>query len=478
MNYKKVINILGKVLLIDASFMCLPMIVNFIYGEKNFIAYFIPILIALALGMGAKFVKSDEGRIYAKEGFLVVALSWIIMSLLGALPFCISGEIPNYIDAVFETVSGFTTTGATIIEDLSVISKSNMFWRLFTHFIGGMGVIVFFLAIMPKYDSGLINVYKAESPGPSASKLVSKMSYTARILYVIYISITILETIFLLFGGLPFYDALLYSFSSAGTGGFSISNLGLAQYNSIYVEMVIAVFLFLFGVNFNVYYLILVKNVKKAFKNEEVIVYFAIVVLSTLTIGINLLSTGLNFGESIRYAFFQTTSVTSTTGLTTANFYEWPALSQSILFFLTIMGACGGSTGGGIKVSRLIILLKSARKDIQRLLHPNQIYNVKIDGVPLEKQIVSTTRAYFIVWIITVFISTLILSLNINDLFSNFSISVSCIGNVGPGLTERVFGNLSEYAWYSKLLLSFEMLFGRLEIFPMVILFSLSTWKK
>ena len=481
MNYKAVLGIIGKCMVILALFMLIPMVVGFIYNEDTFISFLIPIASLFAIGFPLTKIKGKEKSIYAKEGFVSVALVWIIMSLFGALPFVISGAIPNYIDALFETVSGFTTTGASIMTNVEILNKSLGFWRIFTHFLGGMGVIVFVLAVLPS-DSGAMHIYRAESPGPSASKLVSKMSHTARILYLIYIGLMVIEIIFLLFSGIGFYDAVVCSLSTAGTGGFSIYNDSIAHYNNTYVEMVIATFMFLFGVNFNVFYLILIGNVSKALISEELRAYLIIVVVSTLLIAVNILSSCLNFGEAIRYSFFQVTAISSSTGFVSADFDKWPAFSKAIIGFLLITGACGGSTGGGLKVSRVCILIKSTISDLKRVFNPRAVVTTKFEGKPLTKENENSVKAYFIVWVIIVVLSTLLLSLDSfaqSDLFTNFSASLTCIGNVGPGF--NLVGptcNFSGYSAFSKILLSIVMLIGRLELFPMLILFSVRTWKK
>ncbi len=481
MNYKAVLGIIGKCMVILSVFMLIPMVVGFIYKDNTFISFLIPIVSLFAIGFPLTKIKRTQKSIYAKEGFLSVALVWIIMSLFGALPFVIDGAIPNYIDALFETVSGFTTTGASIMQDVEILSKSLGFWRIFTHFIGGMGVIVFVLAILPS-DTGAMHIYKAETPGPSASKLVSKMSHTARILYLIYVGLMVLEIVFLLFSGIGLYDAIVVSLSTAGTGGFSIYNNSIAHYDSVYVEMVVASFMFLFGVNFNVFYLILIGNISKAFMCEELRSYFIIVLLSTILIAVNILSLCTNFGEAVRYSFFQVNAISSSTGFVSADFDQWPSFSKAIIGFLMITGACGGSTGGGLKVSRICILVKSVFSDIKRVFNPRAVVSTKFEGKPLTKDNENSVKAYFIIWVIIVVLSTLLLSLDSfasNDLLTNFSASLTCIGNVGPGF--NLVGptcNFAGYSAFSKMLLSLVMLFGRLEIFPILILFSVRTWKK
>ena len=481
MNYRVVLNIIGKCMLIVACLMLAPVLVGLIYEENVFSSFFIPIAILLAIGFPLSKIKAKEGNIYTKEGLVSVALVWIIMSLFGALPFIIDGVIPNYIDALFETVSGFTTTGATILTDVEILNKSLAFWRIFTHYIGGMGVIVFILAILPN-DKGAMHIFRAESPGPIASKLVSKMSHTARILYLIYLSLTVLEIILLSFSGIGLYDAVVCSLSTAGTGGFSIYNDSIAHYGNVYVEMVVAVFMMLFGINFNVYYLILIGSVSKALLSEELRAYIIIVVVSTLLIAVNILSLCDNFGQAVRYSFFQVNSVSSTTGFMTKDFDAWPSFSKVIIAFLIMTGACGGSTGGGLKVSRLSILVKSTFSDIKRAFNSRAVVTTKFEGKPLTKDNENSIKAYFIIWGTILVLSTLLLSIDSfasSDLLTNFSASLTCLGNVGPGF--NLVGptmNFAGYSFFSKILLSLVMLIGRLEIFPILILFSVRTWKK
>ncbi|MCH5148599.1 MAG: TrkH family potassium uptake protein [Clostridiales bacterium] len=483
MNIKMVFSILGRTLLIEAGLLFLPLLVGIIYGENTWASFLIPIGGLIAVGLPLALLKLKDRSIHVKEGFVTVAFVWILMSLFGALPFAISGAIPDYIDAVFETVSGFTTTGATIIDGINTmaleeISRSLQFWRLFTHWIGGMGVLVFVLAILPGYNSGIMHVFRAESPGPSVGKLVSKLTRTARILYGIYILMTALEAIMLICGGMSVYESVVHSFSTAGTGGFGIKGDSIASY-SVYHQMVIAVFMFLFGINFNLYYLILIGHFKKAIKSEEFIAYIVMVVGATLAIALNILSLCANFGDAIRLSFFQVTSISSTTGFSTADFDTWPALSKAILVALMIIGACGGSTGGGMKVSRIVILFKSGISDIRRMLHPHSVVSTKVEGDVLSKETERNVHTYFILWAAIVLGCTVLLSIDCNDLLTNFTATLACIGNIGPGL--NFVGpacNFGFYSPYCKLLLSFVMLVGRLEIFPMILMFAPRTWKK
>lgn len=479
MNIKVVFNILGKVMLIEAALMLCPLAVGLMYGENSFADYLIPAGGLVAVGLPLCLMRIRDRSIYAKEGFVTVALAWIVMSAAGALPFVLSGAIPNYIDALFETVSGFTTTGASVLGEVESLSHSILFWRSFTHLIGGMGVLVFVLAVLPDSSAGAMHIFRAESPGPSVGKLVSKLRFTARILYAIYMILALMEALLLMAGRMPAFDALVHAFSTAGTGGFGIKNNSIAYYDSVYIEMVIAVFMFLFGVNFNLYYLILIGSLKKALKSEEFRVYCVMVAASTLAIALNLLTVGYNFAQALRYSFFQVTSIGSTTGFASADFNEWPALSKSIIVVLMIVGACGGSTGGGAKVSRVMILYKSVFADIRRMLHPRSVVSSKLEGELLDERTERNVSTYFALWFLILTICTILLCLDKGDFLTNLTATLACLGNIGPGL--NMVGPMANFGWFSpasKLLLSFVMLVGRLEIFPIIILFAPRTWRR
>ncbi len=487
MNYKVVFSILGKALLIEAGLMIIPLLVGTIYQENNYLAFLIPILSLLIVGLPLSKLKSKDNNLYAKEGFVIVALSWILLSLFGAIPFVISGVIPNYIDAIFETVSGFTTTGATILNgnQIESMNKGLLFWRQFTHWIGGMGILVFVLAILPANNAGVMHVFRSEAPGPSVDKLSTKLKFTARILYGIYIVLTLIQVIMLTCGELTVLDSFLMSFSTAGTGGFGVLGDSAISYSS-YTQVVLSVFMFLFALNFNIYYLLLIGNVSKAFALEEVRTFFIIVLIAVITIAVNLFTAMSNiyttFGSALKHSFFQVTSISSTTGLVSADFNVWPSFSKGVLLLLTLVGACGGSTGGGIKVSRLIILCKSSTADFKKLIHPRAVVYSKLDGEPISTATERNVRTFFVVWIMIIIISTLLLSIDPhlqNDVFSGFSATLACIGNVGPGF--NIVGPMYNYmgfSYFSKIVLSFVMLIGRLEIFPMLILFIPRTWRK
>ncbi|MBP5467347.1 MAG: TrkH family potassium uptake protein [Clostridia bacterium] len=485
MNYKVVLSILGKAMLIEAALMLVPLLVGVYFSEDTYLSFLIPMAGLFAIGAPLSSLKSKDGSIYAKEGFVIVALAWVVLSVVGCVPFIVSGEIKGFADALFETASGFTTTGASVLdgEQVEGMAKSVMFWRILTHWLGGMGVLVFILAVLPNVGAGLMYVFRAESPGPSSGKLVGKMRHTARILYGIYVVLTMAEALLLLFGGMNLYDSVLTAFSTAGTGGFGVHDGSIAYYESVYVEMVVAAFMFLFGINFNIFYLILTGNILKALKSEELLVYVVIIVVASITVALNILFTldGINnFWQAMRYSFFQVNTVSSTTGFSTANFAEWPALSKGILLFLTVIGASGGSTGGGMKVARLCILAHSAKANIRRMIYPRVVVSVKFEGKTISQETERGVLTYLVLYVAIACTCTLLLSFDVGDVFDNFSATLACISNVGPGITNMV-GPMSSYAAYSglsKTILTFVMLAGRLEIFPIIILFVPRTWKK
>ncbi len=479
-----VITILAKTLLILALLMLLPFLVGLIYGESSpsfYLSYLLPILGSVAVGLPLNFlIKPKNKKIYAKEGFVIVALIWIMMSLVSALPFTIGGVIPNYVDAVFETVSGFTTTGASILSDVESMPHSYLFWRQFTHWIGGMGILVFVLAIMPGYNEGTMHMFRAESPGPTVGKFVSKIRYTARILYLIYFALTALMTALLCFGEMNFFESLLHAFSTAGTGGYGSRNDSAMSFSN-YTQIVIAVFMFIFSINFNVYFLIVIGNFKKAIRSEELRLFVIIEIAATLLIALNIMGQMNSFGEALKHAFFQVTSISSTTGFVSADFDKWPVFSKTILLLLMVIGACGGSTGGGIKVSRLAILTKSSYYDLKKLARPRLVKPIRYEGEAVDDATINTVKTFLVFWVLTVIVSTLLLSLDpfCTDFATPFTSTLTCISNVGPGLNGvGPTCNFSGYSHISKIWLSFIMLVGRLEIFPMLILFSPHVWKK
>ncbi len=482
MNRKMVFRTTGQIVLLEAALLLLPTLVSFYYREAC-AKYFI-LTIAAALAVGLLFVAATRTQnrvIYAREGFIITTLSWVLLSAIGALPFYLSGEIPSYVDAFFETVSGFTTTGASILPNVELLSRGLLFWRSFTHWIGGMGVLVLMMAILPPGDgdSGRsIHIMRAEMPGPVVGKLVPRIRETAKILYMIYIFMTALQIVLLVIGGMPFFDSIIHAFGTAGTGGFGIKSDSIAGYNA-YLQWVITVFMLLFGVNFNIYYLLLIKNFRSALRSTELWCYFGIVCVSVTVITINILPMYRGFGESLRSAAFQVASIITTTGFATTDFDLWPQLSKGILFLLMIIGACAGSTGGGMKVSRVVILVRNARQHLARMLHPRSVRVVHFEGKPVEKTTLEGLSTYVTLYFIMIFLGFLILCLEPFDFETNLSAIVSCFNNIGPG-----FGavgpamSYAEYSVVSKLVLSAAMLLGRLEIIPILIAISPSTWLK
>ena len=478
MNYSMISYILGWIFNFEAAFMLLPGITAIIYREKNGLAFLITMLICLAIGIPLTRKKRTNKVFHAREGAVTVALSWLVLSIAGALPFIISGSIPHPVDAIFETVSGFTTTGASILNDVEALSHCMLIWRSFTHWIGGMGVLVFILCLLPLTGGYHMNLMKAESPGPSVSKLVPKVQSTAKILYTIYIMLTVVEIVFLLIGKMPLFDTLCLSFGTAGTGGFGIRNDSIASY-STYNQVVITVFMILFGINFNAYYLLLTKKVMQAAKNEEVRYYLGIIGLAIVAIAINTRGMFSSFGRALQQAAFQVGSIITTTGYATTDFNVWPVFSKTILVILMFVGACAGSTGGGIKVSRLLILCKSARKELQLYLHPNAVKKIKMDDKAIPHEVVRATNMFLFVYIMIFVTSLLIISLDNLDMVSNFTAITATLNNIGPGLgAVGPTGNFDTYSYVSKIVMIFDMLAGRLEVFPLLLLFKRDTWRK
>ncbi|MCI5528699.1 MAG: TrkH family potassium uptake protein [Blautia sp.] len=478
MNYSMTFYIIGWILRLEAVFMVLPGVTAILYHEKDGFAFLITLLICLAIGLPLTWKKPSDKVFHTKEGFVTVALSWIVLSVAGAVPFVISGSIPNPIDALFETVSGFTTTGASILSEVEPLSHCVLIWRSFTHWIGGMGVLVFILCLLPLTGGYHMNLMKAESPGPSVSRLVPKVQSTAKILYTIYISLTILQIIFLLIGKMPLFDTICTAFGTAGTGGFGIKNDSIAGY-STYLQIVITVFMILFGVNFNIYFLLLTKKFAQAFKSEEIRYYFGIIAAAILVITINTRHMFDNIGTALQQVSFQVGSIITTTGFATTDFNEWPVVSQTILVMLMFVGACAGSTGGGFKVSRLVILCKTVRKELHIYLHPNAVKKVKMDGKSIPHEIVRSTNIFLIVYVLIFSVSVLLIGFDNFDLVTNFTAVAATFNNIGPGL--ELVGptqNFSLFSSFSKCVLIFDMLAGRLEIFPLLLLFKPDTWKK
>lgn len=477
MNYRMTAKLLSYVLLVEAALLLLPLITAIICHE-SVLPFVLTILILCAVAAPALLLKPRNTRIFAKEGFVIVALSWILLSLFGALPFVFSGAIENYIDAFFETVSGFTTTGATILSDLTVTERSILMWRAFTHWVGGMGVLVFIMALIPSENGRNIHLLRAEVPGPTKGKLVPRLRHTARILYTIYLALTLLEMISLLIAGLPFYDALITSLSTAGTGGFGVLNDSIRGYQSPAVEWIVAIFMLLFGMNFNVIFLIAIRKFRDVLKNSELRVYLLLSAFATALITVNTLSMYETVGEAIRTAFFTVNSTMSTTGFVVFNYGTWPTFSKAIIILLMVVGASAGSTAGGIKISRIMILFKNMLREIKHMLRPNSVNRVKMDGDTLEEETVRSACNYLIFYCFTFIISFVFVSFDNFTIETTLTTVLSCIGNVGPVMgTITPFGNLSEFSVFSKIILSLDMLFGRLEFLPMLILISPSTYK-
>lgn len=478
MNNRMIAYIICRILLTEAALLVLPLLVTFLYGESP-VPFLIPILLLALCGGAMGWKKPKSTALYARDGLAVVALAWICMSLFGALPFVLSGDIPNYVDAFFETVSGFTTTGSSILTEIEPLSRGGLFWRSFTHWVGGMGVLVFVMAILPMNDGHGMHLMRAEVPGPTVGKLVSRMSDTAKILYSIYLVMTVVEIVLLLAGGMPLYDAAIHAFGTAGTGGFSCRNLSVGAYDSVYFDVVIGVFMLLFGVNFNLYYFLLIRRFRDVLHSEELRAYLLIVAASVLAIAVNISHLYQSFAASLRYAFFQVSSIITTTGYATADFNAWPAFSKAILVILMFVGACAGSTGGGMKVARIVILAKTSVCDMRKMLHPNAVATVRFEGKPIGEKNIRSVHLFLTVYLIVFTISCLLLSLEEMDLVTTFTAVAACMNNIGPGLeVVGPMGNFAAFSPWAKVLLSFDMLVGRLEIFPMLLLFAPSIWKR
>lgn len=478
MNYGMIRFIVGKMLLIEGFLLLVPAFVSLLYQEKSGFCFLIVtgILIILSRLLSK---KPKEMTLYAKEGFLIVALAWVLWSLFGALPFVFSGTIPRFEDAFFEVVSGFTTTGSTILTDIEGLPMGMNFWRCLTHWVGGMGVLVFVMTIMPLSTKNSMFLMRAEVPGPTCDKLVPKARSTARILYGMYVGLSALEVLFLLAGGMNLYEALVHTFSTAGTGGFSNRNASIAAFDSAYIDGVITIFMLLFGVNFNLYYLLLLKNVRDVFRNEELRTYLGIVAVSALLITANIAGMYGSVLKAFRYAGFQVVSVITTTGFVTANFELWPEFSKTIILILMVVGACAGSTGGGMKVSRIMILGRTVLREIKQILHPKSVNVVKLDGKRLTDENTHGVYVYTICYAAILAASVLLISLDNFDFTTNFTAVLTTLNNVGPGLAQvGPVDNFADFSWFSKLVLSLDMLVGRLEILPIMMLLAPQTWRK
>lgn len=478
MNYRVISYILGWVLSLEALFLTVSAAVGGLYGERTAFSFLYAALICAALGIPAVVRKPRRMTFFMKEGFVTVALCWIVFSIFGALPFVFSGEIPHFTDALFETVSGFTTTGASVVSDVEALSHCTLFWRSFTHWIGGMGVLVFLLAILPLAGGSQMYLMQAESPGPSVGKLVPKTRHTALILYTLYILLSVVEFILLLCGGMSAFDAVNTTFATAGTGGFGIRNSSMADF-SPYIQWVVAVFMMLFGINFNLYFLVLIGRGRQALRSEELRTYLGVIAAATLCIVLNTRTAGMRLGDTVRHAFFQVSSIITTTGFATCDFDLWPSLSKCVLVLLMLVGACAGSTGGGIKISRVLILIKRAGEELHKFIFPNSVTKIRLEKKILDREVIHTTSAFLIVYVFIFAVSTLLVSIEGHDLETCFTAVAATFNNIGPGLSivgpTRNFGFFSDF---TKYVLIFDMLAGRLELFPMLILFSPRTWLK
>ena len=478
MNYSIITYIIGWILNLEAALMTLPCITALIYRERSGITFLITMAICLAIGFPLTMRSPKKRVFYAREGYVTVAVSWMALSIIGAVPFVLSKSIPNPVDALFETVSGFTTTGASILANVEALPHCMLLWRSFTHWIGGMGVLVFVLAIVPLTGGYHMNIMKAESPGPSVSRLVPKVQSTAKILYMIYFGMTILEMVLLLIARMPLFDTICLSFGTAGTGGFGVLNDSIGSYTALQ-QGIITVFMILFGVNFNVYYLFLLKKFVQGFKVEELRYYLGVIAAAVIAITINVHGMFDNIFQAFHHSAFQVGSIITTTGYSTVDFDQWPMFSRTILVMLMFVGACAGSTGGGIKVSRFVILVKSVYKELVLYLHPNAVRKIKMDGKPVPHEVTRATNIFMTVYVLVFAFSTLLISLDNFSFTTNFTAVAATLNNIGPGL-EAVgpSQNFAAYSIFSKLVLTFDMLAGRLELFPLLILFFPRTWKK
>ena len=477
MNHKMVIRTTGMLLTAEACLLLLPLCVSLYYRESCAWDFLITIGVAAVLGGGAMLACRRSSRvIYAREGFVITALSWLLLSAVGALPFYISREIPSYVDAFFETVSGFTTTGASILEDVEAVSRGLLFWRSFTHWVGGMGVLVFLMAMTKNISERSIHIMRAEMPGPIVDKITPRTKDTAKIFYAIYFSLTFTEVALLLCGGMPLFEALIHSFGTAGTGGFGALRDSITSYNP-YLQWVIGCFMLVFGVNFNLYYLLLMRRFRSALKSGELWTYLGIAAAATVIVALNIRHLYPGAGDTLRTAFFQVSSIMTTTGFATADFDTWPTLSKTVLLLLMFIGACAGSTGGGIKVSRVVIYAKNIRREIKKLLHPRSVSGMRLEGKPVDESVIRGQNAYLAVYALSFLLVFFLLSFDRFDIETNLSAAAACFNNIGPGFA--IVGptsNYADYSAFSKLVLSAAMLMGRLEIFPILLLFTPSTW--
>lgn len=479
MNRRMVFYTVGYIALAESALLLLPALIALIYLEKSGVFFLLTAALSVAVGLIFITVFKPHSRlIYAKEGFAIVAYAWLLMSAVGALPFTLSGAIPSYIDAFFETVSGFTTTGASILTDVEALDRCMLFWRSFTHWIGGMGVLVLVTAVVPNIADRSLNILKAEMPGPTVGKLVPRSRDTAKILYFIYIGMTALLTVLLIAGGMSVFDSVVHAFGTAGTGGFGIKSDSIASY-SPYLQWVITVFMFLFAINFNLYYLMLVGKFRAAFKSDELWFFIALVLFCIGAITVNIMPIYGNLSEALRLSAFQVSSIVSTTGYATADFNLWPGLSKALLLILMFVGGCAGSTGGGLKVARVVILIKSIKKELTKLLHPRSVKTVMSEGKRLDDETLSGVMSYFAVYTLCIMVVFVLLSFEPFGFETNFTASVACFNNIGPGLADvGPAASFAEYSAFSKIVLSFAMLLGRLEVFPLLLGLNPLIWKR
>ncbi len=479
MNRRMVLSMIGKVVLVEAGLLLLPLFVSIGYKNDCVPAFLITIAVAVVFGLALTLIfKPKHKGVYAKDGFVIVAFCWLCLSAIGALPFFLSGGIPNYIDAFFETVSGFTTTGASILDDVEALSEGLLFWRSFTHWIGGMGVLVFVMAVIPANSDRSIHILRAEVPGPTFGKLVPRIADTAKILYLIYVALTVIEIVLLSLGDMTFFESVVHSFGTAGTGGFGIKGDSVGGY-SAYSQWIITIFMLVFGINFNLYYLILVKKIKSVFKSGELWFYAGLVTVSTMAITLNIHRRFPDIFTAVRHSAFQVASIVSTTGYSTVDFNHWPQFSKGIIFILMFLGACAGSTAGGFKLSRVLVLLKVIKREFRHMIHPRSVGVIKIEGKRVDEYTLKSVNAYFAIYILCIAVTFLLICFEPYGIETNLTAAVSCFNNVGPGL--GAVGPASSYSLYSgftKIVLSFAMLLGRLEIYPLIIAVLPSTWSK
>lgn len=480
MNFRMIFKSLGMVLCIEALCMVPALLISSFSRQYDTMAFILTILILIIVGLLMNKIKTVSTNIYSRDGFAIVALGWFMVSFFGALPYVLSGAIPSFIDALFESVSGFSTTGASILKDIEALPRGILFWRSFTNWMGGMGVLVLTLAILPSIKANTLHIMKAESPGPTPEKLVPKIKQTVKILYFIYIILTAFNIIFLLAGGMSLYDSLIHAFGTAGTGGFSNKNMSVAAFNSTYIEVVITVFMLLFGVNFALYYQVYKGNLKSIFKDEELRFYVGIVVISIVFIALNIDGREVNsIWEALRYSSFQVASVITTTGYATADFNVWPEFSKFVILLLMFIGASAGSTGGGMKCIRILILLKVAKREVSKIIHPKSVYTIKIGGNMVEEETLMGILTFFFLYFAIFIVSVLIISIEGKDLVTTTTSVVSAISNIGPGLgAVGPVGNFADFSAISKSVLSLCMIFGRLEIYPVLLLLTPNFWKR